>query len=200
MKMINLLNILTVLAITFIASSCRTTQRTAPSANYAKSEYNRLDNIVSQHDKQLSSLTFQFNKVKEANSTIIEHINKIYKQLGLANNKIAALQQENQALRNALTKESQSRNAQINQMIQVVAKQTEAAVNSAQRQRSRTTQRSTKNGPATKGEFYEYIVERGATLSAIAKAYHVSVYDIKKANRMKSDNIRVGQKLYIPKK
>jgi LysM repeat protein len=50
------------------------------------------------------------------------------------------------------------------------------------------------------GKFYEYKVQPGATLIAIAKAYKVTVSEIKQANNLKSDRIRVGQTLYIPKK
>lgn len=46
---------------------------------------------------------------------------------------------------------------------------------------------------------YEHVVESGQTLSAIAQAYKVSSSSIKKANNMKSDTVRVGQKLFIPK-
>ena len=49
-------------------------------------------------------------------------------------------------------------------------------------------------------EYEEYEVVQGATLSAIAAAYKVSVADIKKANNLKSDILRVGQKLRIPVK
>lgn len=52
----------------------------------------------------------------------------------------------------------------------------------------------------TQQEFVEYIVQPGATLSAISKAYGVSIADIKTANNMKSDALRVGQKLQIPVK
>jgi LysM repeat protein len=44
----------------------------------------------------------------------------------------------------------------------------------------------------------EHVVESGHTLSAIASAYGTTVSAIKKANNLKSDNIRVGQKLFIP--
>lgn len=47
---------------------------------------------------------------------------------------------------------------------------------------------------------YEHVVESGQTLSAIAAAYKVSVSSIKKSNNLKSDIVRVGQKLFIPKK
>ena len=51
------------------------------------------------------------------------------------------------------------------------------------------------------GEYLEYTVQKGATLSTIAKAYNVSVSDIRRANNMSNSAIlRIGQKLLIPKK
>lgn len=41
-------------------------------------------------------------------------------------------------------------------------------------------------------------MERGDSLSFIAKQYRVSVIDIKKINGLKSDRILVGQRLWIP--
>ncbi len=56
-------------------------------------------------------------------------------------------------------------------------------------------------------EDYEiYVVQKGATLSAIAKAYSmgfgrdITVQDIKDANDMNSDVLTPGQALKIPKK
>ena len=43
-----------------------------------------------------------------------------------------------------------------------------------------------------------YIVERGDSLSFIAKQHKVSVADIKKINGLKSDTIIIGQRLWIP--
>ncbi len=44
----------------------------------------------------------------------------------------------------------------------------------------------------------KYKVKRGDTLSAIAQRYQVSVSEIKKANRMRSNTIRLGATLLIP--
>jgi LysM repeat protein len=59
--------------------------------------------------------------------------------------------------------------------------------------------------PAT--EDYEiYVVQRGATLSVIAKAYSaafgrtITVQEIKDANDMKNDALTPGQELKIPKR
>ncbi len=55
--------------------------------------------------------------------------------------------------------------------------------------------------PATGGseQGYEHVVEKGQTLSAIAKAYKTSVDAIRKANNLKNDTVYIGQKLFIPK-
>lgn len=45
-----------------------------------------------------------------------------------------------------------------------------------------------------------YEVQRGATLYVIAKAYGVTVDDIKQANHLNSDALQPGQRLIIPKK
>lgn len=45
---------------------------------------------------------------------------------------------------------------------------------------------------------YEYIVSRGDTLSDIATRHQVSVAAIRKTNKLKSNSIRVGQRILIP--
>jgi hypothetical protein len=45
----------------------------------------------------------------------------------------------------------------------------------------------------------EHAVVKGETLSSISKSYGVSVADLKKANSLTSDDLKVGQKLVIPK-
>ncbi len=43
-----------------------------------------------------------------------------------------------------------------------------------------------------------HVVARGDTVSEIAERYNVSTADIRRANRLRSDTIRVGQTLSIP--
>ena len=64
----------------------------------------------------------------------------------------------------------------------------------------------TQSAPATpkprqaySGPCYEYTVQSGDTLSLIAKAFNSSVQKIKDVNGMKSDSLRVGQKINVPK-
>jgi LysM repeat protein/outer membrane murein-binding lipoprotein Lpp len=46
---------------------------------------------------------------------------------------------------------------------------------------------------------FEHVIEKGQSLSAIAKAYGTTVDAIKKANNLKGETIYIGQKLFIPK-
>lgn len=49
------------------------------------------------------------------------------------------------------------------------------------------------------GPHREYTVQAGDTLSLIAQAFNTSVARIKEMNNLKGDNLRVGQKLNLPK-
>jgi len=49
------------------------------------------------------------------------------------------------------------------------------------------------------GPHVEYVVKSGDTLSLIAEAFNTSVPKIREMNSLKSDNLRVGQKLKLPK-
>lgn len=45
----------------------------------------------------------------------------------------------------------------------------------------------------------EYVVQSGDSLYLISKAFNVSVKKIKEINGLKNDNLKIGQKIYVPK-
>ena len=57
--------------------------------------------------------------------------------------------------------------------------------------------KTTKPVPTAEGK--DHTVQKGETLTSIARAYGVSIADLKKANNLGSDALQVGQKLVIPK-
>jgi len=62
---------------------------------------------------------------------------------------------------------------------------------------------SSKSAPLPKPVFeeaYEHVVKKGEYLAAIAEAYGVTVAQIKEANQLKSNELKAGQTLLIPKK
>ena len=53
--------------------------------------------------------------------------------------------------------------------------------------------------PAYTGPCKEYVVESGDTLSVIATAFNTKVSVLRSMNNLKGDNLRVGQKILVPK-
>ena len=161
-----------------------------------------VNNALTQHDSQISKLTFQFNKLNETNRTYVDHINRLNKQIAVLNQKITTLETTTKQLAVQLESEKTARRNDTDRLLKEVAKQTAMAINAGRAaQATRTVPPSSHSGrkPAMSGEFYEYTVQPGATLGAIARAYKVSVDEIRKANKLNGDIIRVGEKLYIPK-
>ena len=56
-----------------------------------------------------------------------------------------------------------------------------------------------RSAPVYAGPHIEYEVASGDTLTVIAKAFNTTVQKIKEMNGLKNDNLRIGQKLNIPK-
>ena len=49
------------------------------------------------------------------------------------------------------------------------------------------------------GPHQEYVVQAGDTLSLISQAFNCPIKKIKEMNGLKNDNLRIGQKLMLPK-
>lgn len=60
-------------------------------------------------------------------------------------------------------------------------------------------ERKTVKKTVVTGPHYEYTVQSGDSLFIIAKAFNTSVSKIREMNNLKSDSLRVGQKINVPK-
>jgi LysM repeat protein len=54
--------------------------------------------------------------------------------------------------------------------------------------------------PSVSADSTEHVVQKGETLTSIAKNCGVTIADLRKANNLASDSLKVGQKLMIPPK
>ena len=134
-------------------------------------------------------------------------------------NTVRAVQDENANLEMKVSemqrqiKDLQSRNKEMEQELQRLKRQTAAEAEAREAQMRELSKQIKKlaslppptpvSNPKEKAPNQEYEifeVPKGATLSAIAKAYNVSIQSIKRANNMKDNNLRIGQKLKIPVK
>lgn len=82
--------------------------------------------------------------------------------------------------------------------IEKIAARQQQAIEASHRQPRQTSTRPA-SSTANAGSGYEHKVERGQTLSEIARGYNTTVDKIIKANKIKdASTIRVGQVLFIP--
>jgi len=128
-----------------------------------------------------------------------ERVNRLQGQVESIEMENARLMQEMQQLRNEVRSYS-SQISQLNSNMQALeakqARESQEVINRVEG----LLKKSVASSPSTpsRGAGREHVVEAGHTLSAIAQAYGTTVDAIKKANNLKSDNIYVGQKLFIP--
>lgn len=119
---------------------------------------------------------------------------EVEKKLEKLNQTIEQLKKENAKLKGQLKAQANAHEKERDALLKEVAKM---IAGNKPKQREKTV---------IQEEGYEHIVKKGQNLWAIAKAYRdngvqVTVEDIRKANKLKKGEIlRLGQKLFIPKK
>ena len=125
--------------------------------------------------------------MQDDNATLQASVLDLKKQVNVLTAKAQNTDRELEALKKQIAADAETRKAQLNKLADKLINQPAQRVQTPAQE-------------IPQGEFIEHTVEPGTTLSALSKAYGVTVSDIKKANRLSSDNIRVGQKLLIPVK
>lgn len=143
-----------------------------------QADFDQLYENVQRLDAKLNGIQLeQQNLARE-----IESIRKAPREDLVVRNRLDTLDRQVQALTTA-------READRRQIVSDLSHKVAAIVGTGSSGRSGSTSETG----------YEHVVAAGQSLSAIAAAYKTSVTAIKKANNLKSDTVRVGQKLFIPK-
>ena len=178
-------------ALMILLSACET-------MNSQNNQFAASNQDVVELQNDVARLKSKMAAIQNDNRRIMKGMSSLQAQINYVND---ANQQQNKtitALNQQLAKERAERRAALNKVVETVADETTKAVNTIAKQNRPKPSRTSKAMPA--GAYYEHKVEKGQTLSAIARAYKVSVNDIKTANHLKSNIIRIGQILLIPKK
>jgi LysM repeat protein len=157
-----------------------------------------LRNNVAVLKRQIAQSRTNHERIMKHISSLQSQINYMNEQNQEQNKTIQQQSKTMTALQRQIEKERAERQAALDKVVETVASQTAKAVNSIVKQGRQKPQVTSGIMPA--GAYYKHKVESGETLSAIARAYKVSVHDIKKTNNLKSNIIGVGQILHIPKK
>lgn len=158
---------------------------------------------VRYYQEAINNMSRQVRLLQDENARLDSKVNSTEQKLAALSRENKELRQEMEALRQMIRKDASAREAQfreISRQLEILAKTPAPVAPPPPPPRATSTELAPVPGDAPAEEYDEYVVQKGATLFVIAKAYQVSVKDIKRANNLKNDFIREGQKLKIPRK
>ena len=142
---------------------------------------------VKYYEELVGTLAGQVRNLQDENAKLGGAVQNLQRQLEAIARNNEMLTRDIADLRKQIAADSEKREQQLGKL----ADRLKAAADSSAK--------SHRTSPAVT-DYEVYVVQRGATLTAISKAYGVSVDSIRKANNMTSDVLRVGQSLKIPRK
>jgi LysM repeat protein len=140
-------------------------------------------------DENARQLLALLESLRQENSQLKRDVGTLRKEVAQLRSQRQAQATRLQELARALEEERAARKQMAASVVKTVSREVAKLM-----ERTAPAERPSAGG-AVQGE---YTVARGDTLSAIAKAFGVSVKRLKQANRLEKDVIRVGQKLIIP--
>lgn len=171
--------ILAMAAAAALACGAADAQQTAARENFMLSQaYEQVQRVAAQLDvleTNINALSARIDKLERGGGDI-----------GAVKAEIEALKAENARLR----REMQQQRREI--VADIVAKIKQATPPA----RQAAAPRAAETAPA--GDYEEYTVQKGDTLSLIAQAFGTTYGKLKQINGLKSDNLRIGQKLMVP--
>jgi LysM repeat protein len=173
---------------------------TPPSQVYAATPTNTVRVVSNQDTNKLSQdvagMRVELNTLQDNQRKLMAQIGELQESIATRDKQIEELRGLVSVLESrAQTSDAawQERMAKLRESMETQQKRSlDAMANQMAKQVADAVQKS----PAPSGRVH--VVQSGDVLSVIAAAYGVSVKDIKSLNGLKSDTIRVGQKLKIP--
>ena len=168
--------------------------RSAYQMRQAVQEVQRLSSQFDQLQNGMESISARMNKIERSNTS-----GDLRAEIGALRSEIHELKRRQDSMRGEIIAEISKK------MADLIAKTRPAPPPPPQQQ---PTTRGGKpvgapaqadaapSGPT--GPYYEHVVEPGETLSYIAKECNTTVQKIKQYSNLKNNNLRVGQKLFIP--
>jgi len=98
-------------------------------------------------------------------------------------------------LQRTISSESAARKTAIDDVVHATSQSIATTANKLQAQQRQAVKAAVEGVPQG-----DYVVQKGDTLTAIARAFGITTASLSKANNLKGGTVRPGQKLVIPKK
>ena len=166
--------------------------RSAYQMRQAVQEVQRLSSQFDQMQNGMESLTVRMRKLEGANAS-----GDLRAEIGALRSELNELKRRQEAMRGEIVAEISKK------MADLIAKNRPAppppppaSTRGGKGSHTAPPPEAAPSGPT--GPYFEHIVEPGETLSYIAKECNTTVHKIKQYSGLKSDVLRVGQKLLIP--
>lgn len=180
-----------------LVSFAQADARVAYQQRQAVQEVQRLASQFDQLQNGMESLSSRMNRLESSNAS-----GDLRAEIGALRSELNELKRRQEAMRGEIVAEISKK------MADLIAKTRPASPPPAP-PASATSARGGKGARAAApqpeaahtgptGPYFEHVVESGETLSYIAKECNTTVQKIKQYSGLKSDSLRVGQKLLIP--
>ena len=139
----------------------------------------------SAQEEMVGNLSNQVRLLQDENSKLAATVYSLQREMKELKQRIGSYQAELEELRRQISAESDARKKQLNNIADSI---------------QQAGERAAENSRTAAEEYDFYVVEAGATLSAVSRATGISISELKRVNGMKNDVLRIGQKLKIPRK
>lgn len=151
---------------------------------------------VRYYEDLVGTLTRQVKSMQDENAMLSATSADLKRRVERLEADNRTIMQTVESLRKQIAADAEVRKNQLNRLAdKLTAQPAPAATTTSKR---RTAVKKEEASAEKEQEYVEHKVAPGTTLSALAKAYKVSVKDIIKANNLKNGRIYAGQKLLIP--
>ena len=151
------------------------------------------------YEEMIGNMSNQLRLLQDENAKLSGTVHTLQQEIRELKRQIQILREEITQNRRMITDETSARQKQLGEIADKLQRAAEAQSRAAANPEP-PKDAIAGNQPLQAEEFDIYVVQPGATLSAVARATGVSVARLKQVNGLKKDVIWVGQKLKIPKK
>ena len=185
-------------------------QRMEQTINELQNQNRSLRNELDDVGTSMNDVATRSAQNTAANDARGQDVVALRAEIATLRNRVAALEGQlakvPQAITAAVSSEHQAIVSEVNKAIAASDARTERQIQQAVRQAAQSRpsgggSSGRSSGTAPAGDYYEYEVQSGQTLSEIAHAFNCTVKEIMQASGIQdASKIRVGQKIYIPAK
>lgn len=181
-------------AIMSASSLAQDDARSAYQMRQAVQEVQRLSSQFDQMQNGMESISARMNRLERSNSS-----GDVKAEIGAIRAELNELKRRQESMRGEIVAEISKK------MAELIAKNRPAppppptpSARGGKSSRASTAPQPDAAPTGPTGPYFEHVVEPGETLSYIAKECNTTIQKIKQYSGLKSDNLRVGQKLLIP--